>query len=71
MVVFHSHEETHTHRVSAFNTAFVIAIIANGLFVLLQIIGASFANSTRPNNHPGVRGVIDLHVWALSTTFGH
>ena len=46
MAVDHHHEEGHTHPVPAFNTAFLIAIIANGLFVICQIIFSYVANST-------------------------
>ncbi len=46
MVVDHHHEDGHTHDVPGFNTAFLIAIIANGLFVVGQIIFAYVANST-------------------------
>lgn len=49
-MVFHQHEEghphTHTHKPPALNRAFLIAIIANGLFVIGQIICAYAANST-------------------------
>ena len=49
MVVSHQHEHGQAHHVHAaptFNTAFLIAIIANGLFVICQIIFAYLANST-------------------------
>ena len=47
----HSHEGLHEHHghdhgVVTYNKAFLIAIIANGLFVVLQIIFAYIANST-------------------------
>ncbi|KTC85102.1 cation diffusion facilitator family transporter [Legionella brunensis] len=42
----HSHAHGHHHEVSQFNGAFLIAIIANGLFVIFQIIFAYVANST-------------------------
>lgn len=44
----HSHAHSHSHRQGAmqFNRAFLIAIIANGLFVIGQIIFAYVANST-------------------------
>ncbi|WP_019218085.1 cation diffusion facilitator family transporter [Legionella tunisiensis] len=44
----HSHEHSHGHHHSVphFNRAFLIAIIANGLFVIFQIIFAYIANST-------------------------
>lgn len=49
MVVYHQHEDGHAHHshpVPTFNTAFLIAIIANSLFVICQIIFAYLANST-------------------------
>jgi cobalt-zinc-cadmium efflux system protein len=46
MAVFHQHEESHHHVAPAFNTAFLVAIIANGLFVICQILFAYLANST-------------------------
>jgi cobalt-zinc-cadmium efflux system protein len=46
MSAFHEHKETHQHVAPAFNTAFLIAIVANGLFVICQIIFAYLANST-------------------------
>lgn len=49
MVVSHQHEDGHAHHDHAaptFNTAFLIAIIANSLFVICQIIFAYLANST-------------------------
>ncbi|AHE66058.1 cation diffusion facilitator family transporter [Legionella oakridgensis ATCC 33761 = DSM 21215] len=46
MVVFHQHEDGHQHTAPAFNTAFIIAIAANGLFVLIQIIFAYVTHST-------------------------
>ncbi len=47
----HSHEGSHDHATHhhgdvTYNNAFLIAIIANGLFVILQIIFAYIANST-------------------------
>ncbi|KTD13047.1 cation diffusion facilitator family transporter [Legionella jamestowniensis] len=42
----HNHNHGHVHVVSEFNSAFIIAIIANGLFVVCQIIFAYLANST-------------------------
>lgn len=44
----HSHagHNHHSHGIQSFNRAFLIAIIANGLFVLCQIIFAWLANST-------------------------
>ncbi|HHF7345672.1 cation diffusion facilitator family transporter [Legionella feeleii] len=44
----HSHEHSHGHHHGAphFNRAFLIAIIANGLFVIFQIIFSYIANST-------------------------
>lgn len=42
----HRHNHGHAHTVSEFNGAFIIAIIANGLFVVCQIIFAYLANST-------------------------
>lgn len=41
----HNHEH-HSHAEPTFNKAFLIAIAANGLFVVLQIIFAYLANST-------------------------
>lgn len=46
MVVFHQHEGCHAHHTPTFNSAFLIAIIANGLFVVCQLIFAHLANST-------------------------
>ncbi len=40
------HEEKHVHAAPAFNKAFLIAIVANGVFVIFQIIFAYIANST-------------------------
>ena len=40
------HEHNHVHPAPAFDTAFLVAIIANGLFVVCQIIFAYVANST-------------------------
>jgi len=40
------HDKTHVHAAPAFNKAFLIAIVANGLFVIFQIIFAYLANST-------------------------
>lgn len=44
----HSHagHNHHSHGIQSFNRAFLIAIIANGLFVFCQIIFAWLANST-------------------------
>lgn len=43
----HQHDSgSHQHPQPAFNRAFLIAIMANGLFVIFQIIFASLANST-------------------------
>ncbi|WED42509.1 cation diffusion facilitator family transporter [Legionella cardiaca] len=42
----HEHSHGHHHEVTQFNAAFLIAIIANGLFVICQIIFAYIANST-------------------------
>lgn len=49
----HSHEESHDHHghghshdAVTYDRAFLIAIVANGLFVILQIIFAYVANST-------------------------
>ena len=42
----HHHHEEHEHTSSSFDHAFLIAIIANGLFVFAQIIVSSLANST-------------------------
>ena len=42
----HQHKDCHTHPEPAFNRAFLIAIISNGLFVVCQIIFAYVANST-------------------------
>lgn len=39
-------EHNHTHSAPTFNKSFLIAIIANGLFVIIQIIFAYIANST-------------------------
>lgn len=46
VVDHHHHDDGHVHPVPTFNTAFLIAIIANGLFVICQIIFAYVANST-------------------------
>lgn len=40
------HDKTHVHAAPAFNKAFLTAIVANGLFVIFQIIFAYLANST-------------------------
>ena len=53
-MILHEHEEkgkhchSHAHQPKAiqFNRAFLIAIVANGLFVFLQIVFAYFAHST-------------------------
>ena len=42
----HPHDAAHTHGVPPFNNAFLVAIVANGLFVILQIIFAVLAHST-------------------------
>ncbi|MBA3536598.1 MAG: cation transporter [Tatlockia sp.] len=42
----HDHSHHHNHGALQFNRAFLIAIIANGLFVVIQIIFAYIANST-------------------------
>lgn len=42
----HHHHEGHAHPPPAFNRAFLIAIIANGLFVICQVIFAYLANSS-------------------------
>lgn len=42
----HPHEDAHTHAAPAFNRAFLMAILANALFVILQIIFATIASST-------------------------
>ena len=47
MTVFHQEENGHVHHHEpAFNTVFIIAIVANGLFVLCQVSFAYIANST-------------------------
>lgn len=42
----HGHHHHHGHGLEVFNSAFVISIVANGLFVLCQIIFSIWANST-------------------------
>ncbi|ARG96539.1 cation diffusion facilitator family transporter [Legionella micdadei] len=42
----HTHSHNHHHGPAQFNRAFLIAIIANGFFVVFQIIYAYIANST-------------------------
>jgi cobalt-zinc-cadmium efflux system protein len=42
----HDHGHHHNHGALQFNRAFLIAIIANGLFVVIQVIFAYLANST-------------------------
>lgn len=42
----HQHEKGHVHHAPTFNKAFLIAIIANGLFVICQMMFAYIANST-------------------------
>jgi cobalt-zinc-cadmium efflux system protein len=42
----HSNHAGHAHPVPVFNKAFLIAILANGLFVVFQIFFAYLANST-------------------------
>ena len=46
MGAHHQHEDGHCHAAPAFNRAFLIAIIANGLFVICQVIFAYKAHST-------------------------
>lgn len=46
MVVFHQHESETCHHAPEFNSAFIIAIVANGLFVLCQLIFARMSHST-------------------------
>lgn len=48
MAVFHEHhqEEGHHHTVRSFNAAFVVSILANGVFVVAQIIFSYLTNST-------------------------
>ncbi len=46
MVVFHQHDEEQKQPGSEWNAAFLIAVSANGLFVVLQIIFAYITNST-------------------------
>lgn len=41
-----SHSHGHHHGPVEFNRAFLLAIIANGLFVIFQVIFAYIANST-------------------------
>lgn len=47
---FHNDKKSHAHNHGSehlqFNRAFLIAIVANGFFVILQIVFASLANST-------------------------
>ncbi len=40
------HGHNHSHEIKTFNKAFIIAITANGLFVVLQVLFALWANST-------------------------
>lgn len=42
----HGHSHSHHHGPKEFNRAFLVAIVANGLFVICQIIYAYIANST-------------------------
>lgn len=42
----HVHSHGHHHEISKFNAAFLIAIVANGLFVIFQVVFAYVANST-------------------------
>ncbi|STX29887.1 cation efflux system protein, CDF family [Legionella beliardensis] len=42
----HNHHHAHSHGAVAFNRAFLIAISANGIFVVFQIVFAFIANST-------------------------
>ncbi|WP_133128277.1 cation diffusion facilitator family transporter [Legionella nagasakiensis] len=46
MVVFHQHEEEHQHKAPTFNAAFIISIVANGFFVVAQIVFAYLTHST-------------------------
>lgn len=46
MAVAHHYHEDHSHSDVSYNKAFLIAITANGLFVIFQIIFAYIANST-------------------------
>lgn len=42
----HHHHHHGTNATAAYNKAFIISIIANGLFVVIQIVFAYLANST-------------------------
>ena len=46
MTTHHQHEDGHTHLAPTFNGAFLMAIIANGLFVICQIFFSYTAHST-------------------------
>ncbi|WP_133130848.1 cation diffusion facilitator family transporter [Legionella yabuuchiae] len=48
MTVFHQHEDAHAHahQMPEFNRAFIIAILANGIFVVFQVLFAILSNST-------------------------
>lgn len=46
MTACHQDDHCHKHTAPAFNVAFVVAIIANGLFVIFQLVFAHVANST-------------------------
>lgn len=46
MVVFHQHDEEQKQPGMELNTAFLIAVSANGIFVVLQIVFAYITNST-------------------------
>ncbi|GGI89228.1 cation diffusion facilitator family transporter [Legionella impletisoli] len=46
MTVFHQHEEIPTRQMPEFNRAFIISILANGFFVIFQVIFAILSNST-------------------------
>jgi len=46
MAIAQQHEKDHTHPAPAFNRAFLIAVVANSVFVVFQITFAYIANST-------------------------
>ena len=46
MADVHDHGHGHSHPAPAFSRAFLIAIIANGLFVIFQVVFAYIANSS-------------------------
>ena len=46
MATSHDHDHSHSHAQPTINNAFLIAIIANGLFVICQIVFAYLAHST-------------------------